>query len=370
MLAATDMAGFDRGWRYLRRRRHAPPPSALCLLTLGLASLPAAFAANAPIMATGMQRDVVFSDYSLLSSSAELAQRLLSPLKSARIRQQLARSGQALREQSIDLAHEHFAVYVPADTPARGYALLVFVPPWQGAIVPQGWPGALDRHGMIYVSAANSGNEENVLDRREPLALLAAQNIMRRYRVDPERVYIGGFSGGSRVALRIALGYPDVFHGALLIAGSDPIGDALAPLPPAELFQQFQSSRLVYLTGTDDSVNLQKDAGSRQSLRAWCVFDVDTEVMPWMGHDVAEPSSLNQALAALTNHAPVDPAKLADCRTHVAGELNVKLQQLADVFASGKLNDARTLLEKLDTRYGGLAAPQSLAFAQQLDLRP
>jgi poly(3-hydroxybutyrate) depolymerase len=52
------------------------------------------------------------------------------------------------------------------------------------------------------------------------LALIAAQNAMAQYSVDPQQVYIGGFSGGSRVALRLALGYPDVFHGALLNAGS------------------------------------------------------------------------------------------------------------------------------------------------------
>jgi poly(3-hydroxybutyrate) depolymerase len=110
---------------------------------------------------------------------------------------------------------------------------------------------------MILVSAANSGNGAGVLNRREPLALLAAENIMRSYPLDPERVYIGGFSGGSRMALRIARGYPDVFHGALLNAGSDPIGNAQIPLPPQELLRQFQeSTRVVYVTGAHDNFNL------------------------------------------------------------------------------------------------------------------
>jgi len=71
------------------------------------------------------------------------------------------------------------------------------------------------------VTAANSGNDAPTIDRREPLALLAAHNTMKQYPVDPQQVYIGGFSGGARVALRLALAYPDVFHGALLNAGSD-----------------------------------------------------------------------------------------------------------------------------------------------------
>ena len=58
-----------------------------------------------------------------------------------------------------------------------------------------------------------------------PLALLAYENIRRSHTLDANRVYVGGMSGGSRVALRVALAYPDVFRGALLNAGSDPIGD-------------------------------------------------------------------------------------------------------------------------------------------------
>jgi poly(3-hydroxybutyrate) depolymerase len=75
--------------------------------------------------------------------------------------------------------------------------------PWPQAEVPHKWISTLDRHGTIYVSAANSGNDADVLDRRDPLAVLAADNIMRRYHVDSRRVYVGGFSGGSRVALHI-----------------------------------------------------------------------------------------------------------------------------------------------------------------------
>src|SRR5437879_3459051 len=93
--------------------------------------------------------------------------------------------------------------------------------------------------------AARSGNDASVLARREPLALLAAHNLMQRYPVDPERVYVGGFSGGARVAMRLALGYPDLFRGAILNAGSDPIGGAEIPLPPRDMFMRFQSSKRI-----------------------------------------------------------------------------------------------------------------------------
>jgi pimeloyl-ACP methyl ester carboxylesterase len=244
----------------------------------------------------------------------------------------------------------------------------VFVPPWENAVVPRGWISTLDRYGMIFVGAANSGNEANILARREPLALLAAQNIIRRYPVDPERVYVGGFSGGSRVALRIALAFPDLFRGALLNAGSDPIGDTQAPLPPADLFRQFQTaSRLVYLTGRDDFTNLDHDAASVQSMRDWCVFNLDTEIIAWAGHEVADSRALQRALDALLKYAQPDPDKLADCRSRIDRKLTAKLQQVQSLVAGGKAHEARALLNTIDARYGGLAAPLSIELAQQID---
>jgi pimeloyl-ACP methyl ester carboxylesterase len=324
-----------------------------------------AAAAEMPVGSTGLQKDVVFTDYSPLSRSMELERRLLSPLNAMRVNQELARAGQTAREQSIDLALEKFAVYVPAHAPPHGYALLVFVPPWQEATVPPRWIFALDRHDMIFVSAANSGNTADVLDRREPLALLAVYNIMRRYRVDPDKIYIGGFSGGSRVAMRIALAYPDLFHAALLDAGSDPIGNAQIPLPPAELFRQFQeSTRLVYATGQHDDDNLDKDVHSRDSMQAWCVFHLNTVPMPWAGHDLADPASLNRALDALLEPAKSDPDKLAGCRSRIEKELTALLKQTEDLLKDGKRDDARTLLEKVDAHYGGLAAPRSTELAK------
>lgn len=316
----------------------------------------------------GLQRDIVFSDYSPYSRSMELARRLLSPLNAMRVSQESARPGHGALEQSIDLAHEKFAVYVPANAPPHGYALLVFVPPWQEAAVPPRWTSALDRHGMIFVSAANSGNTADVLDRREPLALLAAYNIMRRYPVDPEKIYVGGFSGGSRVAMRLALGYPDLFHGALLDAGSDPIGSAQIPLPPVELFRQFQdSTRLVYATGQHDDEHLDNDVHSRDSMQAWCVFHLNTVAMPWAGHDLADPAALNRALDTLLQPVKPDSDRLAACRAHIDNDVTAQLKQVEDLLASGKRDDALTLLVKVDAHYGGLAAPRSTELAKIID---
>jgi len=317
---------------------------------------------------SGLQTEVVFSDYAPFSSSAELVRRLLSPLAAAQVQAELARSAERLVEQSVDLAAERFVLYVPEQVPATGYAVLVFIPPWQDARLPNGWAPVLERYGVVYVSAARSGNDENVMGRREPLALLAAFNVMQRYHVDPARVYVGGFSGGSRIALRVALGYPDVFHGVLLNAGSDPLGTLVPPLPSRELLRRFQeSTRLVYLSGEHDATHLAMDADSMQSLRRWCVFNVDAQVTPGAAHEVAGAAALAGALHELqTPLAPVT-ARLASCRADVERELAAALAKVESLRAAGSRDAARKLLLEIDRRFGGLAVPRSLELQSALE---
>ena len=329
------------------------------------ASLSAVWATPA---ATGLQHDVVFTEYTPLAASSEMVRRLLSPLAAAEVQGTLARSGSRLLEQGVDLAQERFVLYVPGVVPPQGYGLLVFVPPWTDARLPAGWESVLDRYGMIYVSAARSGNAENVIGRREPLALLAAYNLMQRYPVDAAHVYVGGFSGGSRIALRLALAYPDVFHGALLNAGSDPLGTGVPPLPPADLFRQFQeSARLVLLTGEHDPAHLASDAESVAALRRWCVFDVDTEVIPGAAHEVASPTALSGALKQLLAPASPAAAKLGRCRAGIERELTPQLEKAQALLESGRLSEAQALLLEIDQRFGGLAAPRTVELQMALN---
>src|SRR5689334_18634000 len=140
-------------------------PWRMLLATLGLAG----FGATPALAADGgLMKDVTFGDYGAAASSSELARRVLTPLAFERIKPHLS----SARSQPLDLAQERFVVYVPqGEPPPGGYGLLVFVPPWPEAALPKDWAHVLDRRGMIFVSAARSGNDADTLDRRIPLAL-------------------------------------------------------------------------------------------------------------------------------------------------------------------------------------------------------
>ena len=343
-----------------------PGTAAHSLLARGLFLLAFVAVARGALASGQTLRDVVFSEYGQLASNTELARRLLSPLTAARLETQLAQAGTPMAGYSINLAEERFVVYVPARRPQEGYGCLVFVPPWQDARVPSGWAAALDRFGMIFVSAARSGNTE-VVGRREPLALLAAENISRRYPIDPARVYVGGFSGGSRLALRLALAYPDVFRGAVLNAGSDPIGGPEIPLPPRDLLFRFQSaSRVVYLTGDRDSVAAADDRVSVHALHQWCVSAVDSYVVPQVAHEVASPEALSWALGKLDKSKGPDPGALSACRAKIEAELTTRLQEVQALIAASHRAEAEKLLQKIDGQFGGLAAPRTVELTRML----
>ncbi|MGH8123552.1 MAG: hypothetical protein ACREPT_12365 [Rudaea sp.] len=252
------------------------------------------------------------------------------------------------------------------DVPVGGYGLLVFIMPWKRPAIPSNWLPVLDRHGMICVMAMGSGNSANIFSRRIPLALSGYENVKRHYTVDPDRVYIGGLSGGSRIALRIALAFPDVFHGALLNAGSDSFGtDVLSP-PDPTLFRQFEErSRLIYATGSEDDTNLVIDSHSRDSARALCIFDLHTLTMNGRGHRLVNPTILEHALAALMLPRKPD-ADLDSCRDHRAQEISAELDKVEQLIASGNTREASKQLQGVDVRFGGLAAPRSIELAHQL----
>ena len=311
-------------------------------------------------------RDVVFTDYGDSSSNPELVRRLLSPLTADRLQQEFKRSGKTLAAQPLNLSEERFIVHLPPHQPDRGFALLVFVPPWQDARLPQEWVSVLDRYGVIFVSAARSGNDESVSGRREPLALLAAHNIMKEHPVDPEHIYVAGFSGGSRIALRLALGYPDLFHGAILNAGSDSIGDGRTPLPPKDLFLRFQSStHVIYVTGDRDTEHLVDDMVSIRSMHKWCVFNVEDYIQPRVGHEPAGAPVLSRALEGLLNGSRPDSSKLAACRSAIDSDLEKKFQKVQSLGAAGRRADVDKLLIEIDEHYGGLAAPRSVDLASK-----
>jgi len=324
-------------------------------------------AAAAVPCSAAVQHDLVFDQPAPFARNEALLERMFSPLLAQALREQLAKARGSTDTLAIDLAQERFELYVPdGAAPAAGYGLLVFVPPWDAQGLPREWLAVLRRQQLIAVTAERSGNEQNVLGRRVPLALSGYENVRQRYPLDPQRVYIGGFSGGARVAMRVALAFPDVFRGALLNAGSDPFGSPEVPLPDAGLFGQFErGTRLVYVTGTRDEAAASTDRRSHASAHSLCVSNLVDLPIRDGGHQPADARTFEHALQALD--APrIETRDAEGCRAQRSAEIARANADARSAFDAGDLKEAARRLAELDAHYGGLALPASAELASRL----
>lgn len=117
------------------------------------------------------------------------------------------------------LEDERFFVRLPLDyKPDEATALVVWIQAGTGDAIPTQLYDWLDRSRSIAVTARNIGNSRQVVDRYQ-IAFDMVSTISARYIIDETRVYVGGISGGARVACHLWMGWPETFKGVLPVVG-------------------------------------------------------------------------------------------------------------------------------------------------------
>jgi predicted esterase len=150
----------------------------------------------------------------------------------------------------------------------------------------------MDQQNLIYIAANDSGNRKPV-NRRMVLAIMAIRALAQGHSFGNERIIIAGFSGGGRVASKLASQYPEVFTGTLYICGVDYWKKDQTPK-----VERLLQNRFVFLTGSRD-FNLDETkriyrryikAGAQQS---------KLMVIPGMSHEHPDATALTEALKFL-----------------------------------------------------------------------
>lgn len=337
----------------------------LAAMLAGIATCACPFMAGAE---PGM-RVVALEALSPLSARDEITRRLLSPLGLRAYEHEVATRHLRVAGQTIAANAERYDLFVP-DLPADGrYGLVVFVSPFDGFALPQGWARVLSREGLLLVSARASGNDQDMLERRVPLALNGYGYAIRHFQIDPERVYIAGFSGGGRTAQLVGVAYPDIFRGILTFSGSDPFGETAVAPPPRELMRLLQArTRIVQATGTADEVNIAIDGRTRRSMAALCVANVRHVDQARLGHGLPRGDGLSRALKAL-QAPPHTDADGAACATALQARIDRELSGIVAEADAGRVAAARKALLALDMHYGWLASPGSVDAMRRIEAR-
>jgi len=211
------------------------------------------------------------------------------------------------------ITNELFALKVPGISPTNeSWGLLVWISPADQPTVPADWESELAKQHLLFVSAYHSGNGRHPLDRFR-LALDATCNMCRRYTVDRQRIYIGGFSGGARMASMLGVAYADVFTGTLCLCGVNFYADiptagsqyypATFTPNPGVLLLGKRGGRFVLLTGEhdenrDNTAQIFDKGFKREGFR-----NVRYVEVPGLRHEMPSAKTLATALEYLgDNH--------------------------------------------------------------------
>jgi predicted esterase len=183
-----------------------------------------------------------------------------------------------------------FRIRIP-DT-AGNHGVLVFIKSGDSGEPPPGWPAIFEQRNLVWIAAEGFGNDKPTAQ-RVLCALMALELAKRETQVDGTRLYVGGISGGGRVASQLTVRFPDSFAGALYIVGANFWSKDDRP---AEDF--FKRNRYVFITGDGDFNRREmrevyaryREAGVEQAL----LLDIKG-----LGHQFPNAAQLNQALEFL-----------------------------------------------------------------------
>jgi predicted esterase len=137
-----------------------------------------------------------------------------------------------------------YRVRIPLGRSPSG--VLVFVSSGESGEMPRGWIGQLDARNLIWIAADDFGNAHPSAQ-RILAAIAGLKFIASSETIDARRLYIGGISGGGRIASQIMSRFPGQFGGGLFIVGADFWTAAEEPLLP-----RIAANRYVFITGTED----------------------------------------------------------------------------------------------------------------------
>lgn len=187
-------------------------------------------------------------------------------------------------------------VYLPGSTSNEKPGVLVYISPVSsGSIHPQ-WRRVMDEQNMIYISPNDSGNRVRT-NIRMVKATMAVKALGEQFAFDTGNINVSGFSGGGRVASRIATQYPVTFSGAIYMCGVDPWETKHTP----DVAQVLQNS-FVFLTGSKDFNRYETRKVHKRYTEAGAQR-TKLIVVPGMAHVLPGAETLSEALVFLTSKA-------------------------------------------------------------------
>lgn len=247
--------------------------------------------------------------------------------------------------KDYDSTAQAYELYIPKRL-KKGEApgLVLFISPGDRGTGLVSLRDVCDAENLIFASPHAAGNNTETRVRVR-IVLDVLDDLRRKYRVDPDRTYIGGFSGGGRIACAIGFSLPEYFGGVLPVCAA---GD----LRTESWLRQRVRDRLsvAHLTGDTDF-----NRGEVERFRGPMLASVGVRSKVWVaartGHAVPAAATCREAIAWL-DEGLAQRRKLA--QEYPASRAADDASPTRDEQAQSLLEEGQRRVRVAATKYSGL----------------
>lgn len=254
--------------------------------------------------------------------------------------------------QNYDSRQQRYERFVPPAPKSRndGSPAILFVSAGDN---PAGWSqleSVCRQKGIVFASPYDAGNN-TPMPRRVRIVLDVLDDLRRQCRIDPDRTYIAGFSGGGRVACAIAFALPELFGGALPVCAGGELREE-----PWLRHRAIDRLSIAFLTGTED-FNQGEVERFRGPMFSEMGIRTKVTVVPKLGHSIPDAKAFQAALEWLDAGA-ADRRKLAQRfpASRITGDHSPTRQEQAQAL----LSEAQSRLKDRKTMFSGLMQLQGV----------
>ena len=253
--------------------------------------------------------------------------------------------------RDYDSRQQRYERFVPAPKgKSETLPLIIFI---SAGDSPAGWgplETACKQKGIAFASPYGAGN--NVpMPRRVRIILDVLDDLRRQARIDPDRTYIAGFSGGGRVACQIAFGLPELFGGVMPVCAGGDLREE-----PWLRHRAIERLSVAFLTGTGD-FNLGEVERFRGPMLTEMGVRTKVTVVQKMGHAIPEAKTMQTTIEWLDAGA-ADRRKLAQrySASHIPGDQAPSRED----WAKALLEEGEARIKNRETMFSGLMQLQGV----------
>lgn len=235
----------------------------------------------------------------------------------------------------------------PADS---GLPLVLFI---SAGDQPAGWSqlqSVSEQKRIAFASPYGAGNN-TPMPRRIRIVLDVLDDLRRRHRIDPDRTYLAGFSGGGRVACGIAFALPELFGGVMPVCAGGDLRDE-----PWLRHRVIDRLSIAMITGTGDF-----NRGEVERFRGPMLTEIGVRtkvtVVDKLGHAIPDAKAFADVLDWLDAGA-ADRRKLA--AKYPASRIASDGAFSREEWARALFTEAQTRIKERRTLYSGLMQLQGV----------